>query len=100
MMSSRWDGSFDQSDELYTFSFETKEEKIEADKKVLLERIQEAGPVGLVVLAGRKLLNTWVDGTDSFLAENSYCTYSRFYDYLLGTKSGFTVIYASAFSRC
>lgn len=97
MMSSRWDGSFDQSDELYTFSFETKEEKIEADKKVLLERIQEAGPVGLVVLAGRKLLNTWVDGTDSFLAENSYCTYSRFYEYLLGTKSGFTVIYAQSF---
>lgn len=97
MMSSRWDGSFDQSDELYTFSFETREEKIEADKKVLLERIQEAGPAGLVVLAGRKLLNTWVDGTDNFLAENSYCTYSRFYDYLLGTKSGFTVIYAQSF---
>lgn len=97
MMSSRWDGSFDQSDELYTFSFETKEEKIEADKKVLIERIQDAGPAGLAVLAGRKLLNTWVDGTDSFLAENSYCTYSRFYDYLLGTKSGFTVIYAQVF---
>ncbi len=97
MMSSHWDGSYDQSDELYTFSFATKEEKIEADKKVLLERIQEAGPAGLIVLAGRKLLNTWVDGTDNFLAENSYCTYSRFYDYLLGIKSGFTVIYAQCF---
>ena len=97
MMSSRWDGSFDQSDELYTFSFKTKAEKIEADKKVLLERIQDAGPAGLVILAGRKLLNTWADGTDSFLAENSYCTYSRLYDYLLGSKSGFTVIYAQIF---
>lgn len=97
MMSSRWDGSFDQSDELYTFSFKTKEEKIEADKKVLLERIRDAGPAGLAVLAGRKLLNTWADGTDSFLAENSYCTYGRLYEYLLGSKSGFTVIYSQIF---
>ncbi len=27
MMSARWDGSFDQNDENYTVSFETKEEK-------------------------------------------------------------------------
>lgn len=97
MMSARWDGSFDQSDEIYTFSFKTKEEKIEADKKVLLERIRDAGPSGLVVLAGRKLLNTWADGTDNFRAENSYCTYSRLYEYLLGSKCGFMVIYAQIF---
>lgn len=97
MMGARWDGSFDQSDEIYTFSFKTKEEKIEADKKVLLERIRDAGPSGLVVLAGRKLLNTWADGTDNFRAENSYCTYSRLYEYLLGSKCGFMVIYAQIF---
>ena len=97
MMSARWDGSFDQSDEIYTFSFKTKEEKIEADKKVLLERIRDAGPSGLVILAGRKLLNTWADGTDNFRAENSYCTYSRPYEYLLGSKCGFMVIYAQIF---
>ena len=97
MMSARWDGAFDQNDELYTSSFETKEEKIEADLKVLKERISEAGPLGLISLAGRKLLNTWVDGTDSYLAENSYARYSKAYDYLLGDKSGFLTLYSQAF---
>ncbi|MCI8598120.1 MAG: hypothetical protein HFJ10_06725 [Lachnospiraceae bacterium] len=94
MMSARWDGAYDLTDELYTFSFETKEEKIEADKKVLLERIREAGPVGLISLAGRKLLNTWVDGTDTYPIENDFCHYSRLYDYLFGNKSGFLTIYS------
>ena len=96
-MSARWDGSFDQMDELYTSSFETKEEKAEANKQVLLTRIREAGPAGLISLGGRKLLNTWVDGTDGYLAENSYCTFSKAYDYLLGNESGFLTIYAQAF---
>lgn len=96
-MSARWDGSFDQTDESFTSSFETKEEKVEANKEVLLSRIQDAGPAGLMVLAGRKLLNTWADGTDSYLAENSYCTFSRLYDCILGNQSGFLTIYAQAF---
>lgn len=97
MMASRWDGAFDQTDELYTSSFDTKEEKIAADKQVLLERIQEAGPIGLVTLTGRKLLNTWVDGTDTYQAENSFAAYGKIYDYLLGNKSGFLTIYSQAF---
>ena len=99
MMGARWDGAFDQNDELYTSSFETKDEKFEADLKILKERIEEAGPAGLVSLAGRKLLNTWVDGTDSCLTENSYARYSKAYDYLVGDKSGFLVLYLQAF-RC
>ncbi len=97
MMAARWDGAFDQNDELYTFSFETKEEKIEAAGKVLSERIREAGPAGLAALAGRKLLNTWADGTDGYLPENSFCTYSRLYEYLLGNKSGFLTVYSQVF---
>ena len=97
MMGARWDGAFDQNDELYTSSFETKEEKTEADLKVLKERVTDAGPLGLLTLAGRKLLNTWVDGTDSYLAENSYVRYSKAYDYLLGDKSGFVTLYSQAF---
>lgn len=97
MMSARWDGAFDQNDENYTVSFETKEEKKAADLKVLKERIREAGPLGLVTLAGRKLLNTWVDGTDTYQAENSYASYGKLYDYLLGQKSGFLTLYAQAF---
>lgn len=97
MMGSRWDGSFDQLDENYTSGFDTKEEKVEADLKVLKERILEAGPLGLVSLTGRKLLNTWVDGTDSYPAENSYANYGKAYDYLLGDKSGFLLLYTQAF---
>lgn len=97
MMASRWDGAFDQTDELYTSSFDTKEEKIAADKQVLLERIQDAGPIGLITLTGRKLLNTWVDGTDTYQAENSFASYGKIYDYLLGNKSGFLTIYSQAF---
>ncbi|MEI3525722.1 MAG: hypothetical protein V8Q27_06015 [Eubacteriales bacterium] len=97
MMSARWDGAFDQNDENYTVSFETKEEKEAADLAVLKQRIREAGPLGLVTLAGRKLLNTWVDGTDTYQAENSYARYGKLYDYLLGYKSGFLTIYAQAF---
>ncbi len=96
MMGARWDGAFDQTDELFTTGFETKEEKIEADKQVLLERIQEAGPTGLISLIGRKLLNTWVDGTDNYEAENSYASFSKAYSYLLGSKSGFFKIYSQA----
>ena len=97
MMGARWDGSFDQMDELYTSGFATKEEKVEADKKVLLERLQEAGPAGLITLTGRKLLNTWVDGTDNYQAENSYASYTKAYTYLLGNKSGFLTIYSQSF---
>lgn len=88
MMSARWDGAFDQNDENYTVSFETKEEKEAADLAVLKQRVREAGPLGLVTLAGRKFLNTWVDGTDTYQAENSYARYGKLYDYLLGYKSG------------
>lgn len=97
MMSARWDGSFDQNDENYTVSFETKEEKTAADLAILKERIKEAGPLGLVALSGRKLLNTWVDGTDSYQAEDSYASYGKVYDYLIGNKSGLLLIYTQAF---
>lgn len=97
MMGARWDGSFDQSDELFTSGFDTKEEKTEADKQVLLERIREAGPVGLISLTGRKLLNTWVDGTDTYQAENSFASHGKIYDYLLGSKSGPLALYSQAF---
>ena len=97
MMGARWDGAFDQNDEFYTSSFETKEEKTAADLKVLKERIAEAGPLGLISLAGRKLLNTWVDGTDNYLYENDYGHYSKPYDYLVGDKSGFLTLYSQAF---
>lgn len=97
MMSARWDGSFDQNDEHYTVSFATKEEKTAADVKVLKERLKEAGPLGLLTLSGRKLLNTWVDGTDSFQAEDSYASYGKPYDYLIGNKSGLLLIYTQAF---
>ena len=97
MMSARWDGSFDQNDENYTVSFATKEEKTAADVKVLKERLKEAGPLGLLTLSGRKLLNTWVDGTDSFRAEDSYASYGKPYDYLIGNKSGLLLIYTQAF---
>ncbi len=97
MMGSRWDGAFEQLDELYTSGFATKEEKIAADKQVLLERLEEAGPAGLIALAGRKLLNTWADGTDSYLPENSYSVHGKLYDYLLGNKCGFAAVYAQIF---
>jgi len=96
-MSARWEGSFDQMDELYTSGFATKEEKIDANKKVLMERIREAGSAGLAALAGRKLLNTWADGTDGYLTENSYAAYGKAYDYILGNQSGFLTLYSQAF---
>lgn len=101
MMGMRWDGAFDLSDEEYTASFSTREEKVAADKELLLERIKEAGPDGLLALMGRKLLNTWVDGMDTYDAENSALRYERcygkVYEYLLGNKDGLLVIYAQAF---
>ena len=101
MMGFRWDGAYDQTDELYTFSFPTREEKVAADKELLIKRIQEAGPGGIVSLMGRKLLNTWVDGTDTSRAENSAISqssrYGRLFEYLLGNKDGFFTIYAQVF---
>ncbi len=101
MMGFRWDGAYDQTDELYTFSFPTREEKVAADKELLIKRIQEAGPGGIVSLMGRKLLNTWVDGTDTSRAENSAISqssrYGKLFEYLLGNKDGFFTIYAQVF---
>ncbi len=97
MMSARWDGSFDQNDENYTVSFETKEEKMAADLKGIERACRGAGSLGLVTLSGRKLLNTWVDGTDSYQAENSYASYGKLYDCLIGNKSGLLLIYTQAF---
>ncbi len=68
------------------------------DLAILKQRIKKKlDLLGLMALSGRKLLNTWVDGTDSYQAEDSYASYGKVYDYLIGNKSGLLLIYTQAF---
>lgn len=66
MMGANGNGTYSPADAAYTQSFEGKEAKNRANKKLLMERLEHMGPVGILELMGRKLAITFSDGTDDF----------------------------------
>lgn len=66
MMSAQGEGQYNSADDAYTGSFSTREERTEADLKLLKERIREMGPGGLLKLFRNKLRVTFSDGTDDY----------------------------------
>ena len=66
MMGANGNGTYSPTDAAYTQSFEGKEAKLQANKELLMERLENMGPVGILELIGRKLTITFSDGTDDF----------------------------------
>lgn len=66
MMGANGNGTYSPTDAAYTQSFEGKEAKHQANKELLMERLENMGPVGILELMGRKLTITFSDGTDDF----------------------------------
>lgn len=71
MMGLSGEGDFNQRDEMYTRSFETKQEKKDADKTLLQERVEELGAGGVFAQGMKKLKLTFGDGTGNYAAELS-----------------------------
>ena len=98
MMGLHENGSFLQEDEIYTNSFKTKEEKIEANKKEIVRTLQEYGLTGIIEHIGEKLRVTWTDGTfgyNSRMVEDK--KFSKLYKYVVYEKSDFIVLYCQIF---
>lgn len=62
-------GTFSPADEAYTMSFDTKEEKKEADLSLVKERVSALGPVGVGKLYFKKLAMTFGDGAGGYHSE-------------------------------
>ena len=56
-------GGYERADSRYTASFPSKEEKIEANKELIHERLREQGFFGHLFHIGNKAVWTWMDGT-------------------------------------
>ncbi len=68
MMSAQGEGQYNSADDAYTGSFSTREERTEADLRLLRERVAGMGPGGLLKLFRNKLRVTFSDGTDDYPA--------------------------------
>lgn len=88
MMGSRWDGSFNEADRLYTASLPTAEAKMEGTLSVIKERLTEAGPAGILKLLLAKQLNVWQEGTDLARYEFSLSTdFHLLHSLIMGSRN-------------
>lgn len=98
MMGARGDGNYNMKDEMFTYSFPTKEEKVAADTEVLKERIEELGPDGYIELMFRKLKLTFSEASGGFSAEIGRSeTYSRFHRWVTGDHNDLLVAYCQIY---
>lgn len=99
MMGANGNGTYSPSDAAYTQSFDGKEAKIRANKKLLLERLEAMGPVGILELAGRKLAITFSDGTDDYYdAYNGVLKDAGNLTYLNGSRKDFLAGYCHLYN--
>lgn len=94
MMGAQGSGGFNTEDFNYTLSFNTKEERIQANLLEYKKRIQNMGVKGLIQLSMNKLKATWSDGLDATIDTlSANKTYSKLNDYLTGSKKDIYVSY-------
>lgn len=98
MMSAQGDGQYNSADDAYTGSFDTKEERTQADIARLKERIREMGPGGLMTLFRNKLRVAFSDGTDDYyslfrtMRETSWLQ-----KYVNGSRSDYLAVYLHSY---
>lgn len=94
MMSAQGEGQYNSADDAYTGSFQTKEERTEADLALLEERIRQMGAKGLLTLFRNKLRVAFSDGTDDYyslfrtMRETSWLQ-----KYINGGRSDYLAVY-------
>jgi hypothetical protein len=93
MMGAGGEGTYNKKDEAFTASFETAQDKKNADKEILQERLQELGVSGIITHSLKKMNLSFSDGTGNYAAELSMSeNYGKFYQYVYGDKNqGFLV---------
>ena len=94
MMSLTSPGGHNEEDEQFTASFSTREEKEQAVKERMSQKLQELGTKGLVKLAAEKTENTFGRGTNGypvFLSE-AYET-DQFYEAIFGNHKDFVILW-------
>lgn len=92
-------GRLDASDMEYTASFPTKEEKKEADLKVLKEAVESRTPKETVQFFMNKIATSWSDGTGEYYTRTSQSDNSNvlLYQYVSGSSRGGLMLYCHAF---
>lgn len=98
MMSLTPPGTHVAEDEAYTAGFATREEKKEAVRERLEEKLNALGVKGYAGLLVKKVNATWEDGSDGllFFQENALRT-NGLYSYVLGTRSGLFMLYCQGY---
>ena len=98
MMGSHDSGKFDGSDEAYTFSFQTKEEKTSANLERTKENYTNLGLIGTLKLWTKKLVYTFGDGwSETDIRSASGTKFSQLYPYFAGDRKDFLFFYCQAF---
>lgn len=98
MMSAQDEGQYNSTDEAYTGSFSTKEERTEADLALLKERIQEMGPGGLLTLFRNKMRVAFSDGTDDYYSLfRTMQETSPIQKYMNGGRSDYLALYLHSY---
>lgn len=98
MMGAQGNGGFNSEDYIFTDSFETREEKIEANISEIKNRIKKLGITGSFELAKSKLKVTWSDGIDDSIDNLSASKkFSKMTDYITGSQKDIFVVYCHVF---
>lgn len=98
MMSAQGEGQYNSTDDAYTGSFSTKEERTEADLALLKERLRQMGPKGLMTLFRNKLRVTFSDGTDDYYSLfRTMRETSRIQKYMNGGRSDYLAVYLHSY---
>lgn len=98
MMSAQGDGQYNSADDAYTGSFDTKEERTQADIARLKERIREMGPGGLMTLFRNKLRVAFSDGTDDYYSLfRTMREASWLQKYVNGGRSDYLAVYLHSY---
>lgn len=92
------DGSYSTEDVNFTKSFDTKEERVEANLKEALKRIKEHNLSGLLNLISNKIEIVWSDGTSKYIDISTESeNYNKLYKYIIGSKRDGFVLYTQIY---
>lgn len=98
MMGSHDSGRYNKSDDLFTQSFTTSDEKKEATLKKTVENYQTLGLTGTLKLFGRKICTVWSDGSfDMRKRLTQTMHYQPVLSWLSGEKEDLFVLYCRCF---
>lgn len=98
MMGLEGDGQFNGLDEKFSMSFPDKESAEENNIRVIKERINNMGFIGLVKHSVRKLWVTWGDGSHGFMDRLKQDTkFSKMYTFLAEGKTDAIILYCQIY---